>query len=112
VSWENWAHVDVAADLLSRARSEYPPAGSVDGRPRLGQFQDGPLGGAKSYFSREFDNAPAADEEGRVRYYVTTGTYFPPIVFYAAKIDGVVTIIDYDADDDYWDLIENDPDDI
>lgn len=102
--------VEVSEDCLERAREDYPPGGSVGGKPRLSHFLNGPLHAVKFYFARQFDNAP--ELAGGIRWYVTVGTsFFPPILFYAARVDDHIEVLDYDADDEWWELIARDPND-
>jgi len=36
--------------------------------------------------------------------------FFPPITFYAALVDGYIEILSLSVDDEYWDLLDGDPD--
>ena len=35
--------------------------------------------------------------------------HFPPIVFYAVLVEGYVELISLTVDEDYWDLLDGDP---
>ncbi|HVC71379.1 MAG TPA: hypothetical protein VNC61_14080 [Acidimicrobiales bacterium] len=99
--------VTVSDELLGEARRRYPPGGSADGTPRFELFESGPLAGAVAYFERQYDNSPEA--AAGVHFYTTVGTFFPAMAFYAARVGDHVEIISFTVDDDYWGLIEDDP---
>ena len=97
--------VKVTDECRARALVQYPPEGSVDGRPRFDHFVLGPLDAAKVLLGTNFEDFP--EEGGAV---VTAGTaLFPPIVFYAERVGDVIEIFHFEPDDDYWDQIASDP---
>jgi hypothetical protein len=107
-------HVVASGELLRAARLRFPPGGSVDGTPRFEQFVDGPLAAVIEYFSRDFDGAPEA--AAGVKVYVTVGSFFPAMLFYAMRISDHaggdhIEVVSFVPDDDYWDVIGDDPED-
>jgi hypothetical protein len=100
--------VEVSADLTAKARGLYPKV-SAEGRPTLTLFERGPLAAAGEYFGRYFDVALVESEGSPVRYYQTVSTFFPVLGFFAIRVADHVEIIDFIVDDDYWGVIEGDP---
>ncbi len=100
-------NVAIGDELLGQARLRYPPGGSVDGTPSFELFESGPLAAAAEYFSRQYENAPEA--AAGVRFYVTVGTFFPVMAFYAARVADAIAIISFTVEDNYWEMIEGDP---
>ena len=100
--------VEVSSDLTAKARGLYPEA-SAEGRPTLALFERGPLAAACEYFGRYFDIALVDTEGSPVRYYQKVSTFFPVLGFFAIRVEDYVEIIDFIVDEDYWDLIEGDP---
>ncbi len=115
MSWPSRRERVVASeDLLREARLRFPPGGSVDGTPRFEQFESGPLAAVIEYFSRDFEGAPEA--AAGVKFYVTVGSFFPAMVFYAMRVGDDtggdhVEVVSFVPDDDYWDVIGDDPED-
>jgi hypothetical protein len=104
--------VSVSPELLAKAHSEFPPGGSVDGRPSLELFVRGPLDAAKQIFAREFDAAPEPIPGlGAMRQCDTLSSIFGPIFFYAIKKTDGIEIVDYLYDPNYWELVSDDPGD-
>jgi hypothetical protein len=92
--------VRASEEVLNDARIRFPPGGSADGKPRFEHFVNGPLEATIEYFEREFETAPEA--AAGVRSYMTIGTFFPAMVFYAARVDDHIEIIAFDIDEDYF----------
>lgn len=105
-------HVSVSPDLVAKARSDFPPGGSVDGTASFELFQRGPLDAAKRIFAREFETTPIP-EPGvpSIRQWDTLSTVFGPLVFFALRTQAGVELIDYLYDADYWDRVNDDPED-
>ena len=92
----------------------YPPGGSPDGRPSFELFERLILRGVELQFSLQFDDLPVALQEvPSIRHVMTHAVpYFPALVIYGILLtDGAVELLDLEVDEDYWDLIANDPDD-
>ena len=100
--------VTASEGLLSEARRRFPPGGSADGTPSFELFESGPLEATIGYFEHEYENAPEA-VAGIIKFYVTIGTFFPAMVFYAARVEDHIEIIAFTVDDDYWEQIGGDP---
>lgn len=95
--------------FLEQARIFFPPGGSSDGRPSFELFTRWPLSAADELFSRSFDELP--EIAPGIRGWLTLQTpFFPPIVFYAVLVVDYVEIVSLTVDEDYWDLMEDDPD--
>jgi hypothetical protein len=45
-----------------------------------------------------------------IRYYMTVSTFFPVMGFYAAQVGDCIEILDFIFDENYEDLLEDDPD--
>jgi hypothetical protein len=101
--------VSVAEELLRLARERYPPGGSADGTPGFEHFERGPLAAAVSYFEREFDEALEA--AAGVRFYMTVGTFFPAMAFFAARVGSGIQVLSFTVDDEYGAILNEDPDD-
>jgi hypothetical protein len=104
--------VHLSERFLVHARECFPPGGSADGRPSFEQFRDGPLQAANLAFERDFDDQLIVFNEGiAVRAVATTDAHlFPALVFFAIlDTEDVVEIVDFDLDEDYWDLVGDDP---
>jgi len=104
-------------EFLAKARSLFPPGGSTTGRASFEQFERLILRAAELQFSRQFDHLPVAIHEiPSIRYVMTHAVpYFPPLIIYAVLMSdgatGTIETIDLEVDEDYWDLIADDPDD-
>jgi len=115
VSWPSGRERVVASEeLLREARLRFPPEGSADGTPRFEHFENGPLAAVIEYFSRDFDGAPEA--AAGVKFYVTVGSFFPAMVFYAMRVgddDGGdhIEVVSFVPHEEYWDVIGDDPED-
>ncbi len=115
MSWPSGRERVVASEeLLREARLRFPPEGSADGTPRLEHFENGPLAAVIEYFSRDFDGAPEA--AAGVKFYVTVGSFFPAMVFYAMRVgddDGGdhIEVVSFVPHEEYWDVIGDDPED-
>lgn len=92
----------------------FPPGGTETGRASFELFEQLVLRAVEFQLSRQFDDLPAAlpDVEA-IRHVMTHAVpLFPALVIYAILLsDGTVETLDLDVDEDYWDLIEGDPDD-
>ncbi len=98
--------------FLEQARRLFPPGGSVEGRPSFGLFERGPLRGAETAFSLDFEaQREHIDGVGSIRYVMVPPTsFFGPLVISACLLaDGVVEIVSVIEDEGYWDLIADDP---
>jgi hypothetical protein len=105
--------VQLSPDFVLKAKKRYPPGGSVDGRPRYELFRDTILKSAIFEFSHNFDGLPYAIEGVAIKAVITVEVpFFPATVFYGVlRDDGVIEIIDFEPDDDYFRLLDTDPDD-
>lgn len=97
-------------ELLAKAKDRFPVGGSPDGRASYELFREGPLEAAALQYGRELDALPV--ESGFHIAQTVPTPLFEPVAFYASLLehDGVVTIeiVDFEIDDDYWELVEND----
>jgi hypothetical protein len=103
-----------SAQFLTKARLLFPPGGTETGRASFELFEERVLRAVELQLSRQFDELPAAlPEVEAIRHVMTHAVpFFPPLVIYAILLsDGTVETMDLDIDDEYWDLIEGDPDD-
>jgi len=106
--------VQHSAEFLAKARTLFPPGGSAEGRASFELFERLILRAAELQFSRQFDDLPLAlGEVPAIRFVMTHAVpYFPALVIYGILLsDGIVETIDLEVDEEYWDLIGNDPDD-
>jgi hypothetical protein len=91
----------------------FPPGGTETGRASFELFEQLVLRGVELQLSRQFDELPAAfpDVEA-IRHVMTHAVpFFPALVIYAVLLsDGTVETLDLDVDEDYWDLLGDDPD--
>jgi hypothetical protein len=102
-----------SAQFLAKARSLFPPGGSADGRASFELFERLILRSVEFQLSRQFDDLPIAlPEVPAIRHVMTHAVpYFPALVIFAVLLtDGTVETLDLDVDEDYWDLIGDDPD--
>jgi hypothetical protein len=101
--------VSRSALFLEHAEAFFPPAGSARGEPTFALFENGPLRGVEEQLARSFDELPEAAPG--IRFAMTIAVpAFPPMVFYAALgTDGAVELLDVIIDEDYWDLVGDDP---
>jgi hypothetical protein len=78
-------------------------------------FHDGPLAAATFQLERDFDNLPELAPSIRV-VFVLALPFFPPLTFYAVLTTDderkeVVELLDFTVDEDYFELIDDDPSD-
>ena len=100
--------------FLQQAQDLFPPGGSVEGRPSFEVFEQGPLRGAETAFSLDFEaQRQHIDGVGGIRYVTVPPTsFFGPLVISACLLaDGVIEVVSVIEDPGYWDLIANDPSD-
>ncbi len=103
-----------SAEFLAKAQALFPPGGSTDGRASFELFERLILRAAELQFSRQFDDLPVPlPEVGAIRHVMTHAVpLFPALILYGILLDdGAVEILDVEVDDDYWDLIADDPND-
>jgi hypothetical protein len=102
-----------SAGFTERAQLLYPPGGSEDGRASFELFEERPLAAVELLFSRAFDDQPEAIEGTGIRFVCTHDMpFFPAMVFFAViGVDDDVELVDVVIDEDYFDLIGDDPDD-
>lgn len=102
--------VTVNAAVEAKARCEFPPGGSADGRPSYELFRERALGPVIDVWKRNFEASPEAEPGSPVRVALTfPAPVFPPMAFYGILVGDGVEILDFTYDDDYWDTFE-DPD--
>lgn len=103
-----------SAQFLAKARFLFPPGGTAAGRAPFELFERLVLRGVELQLSLQFDDLPVAlaDVEA-IRHVMTHAVpMFPPLVVYAVLLsDGTIETLDLDVDEDYWDLIGDDPED-
>ena len=102
--------VRVGAMLAARITDEYGPARSAGGQPSEWDFWSGPLAAAligfRSFEGLSFDTHPD------VRTLHVIDPVFGPVVFVGVLIaPELVEVADFAVDPDYWDVIEEDPND-
>ena len=100
--------------FLAKARTLFPPGGSVDGRASYELFERLVLRAVDLQFSRQFDDLPIAlPDVPAIRHVMTHAVpFFPALVVYAILLsDGAIEVVDIDVDEEYWDLISDDPED-
>ena len=86
----------------------------MDGRPSFELFEQLILRGAELQFALQFDDLPVALlEVPTIRHVMTHAVpSFPALIIYGILLtDGAVELVDLDIDEEYWDLIGNDPTD-
>jgi hypothetical protein len=101
--------------FLEAARTFFPTGGSVDGRPSFELFETRILRITERRMSQTFEDLPEAVEGTGIRFVMTHAVpYFPAMVIYGMLLvaggDEFVELIDIVLDEDYFDIIENDPD--
>lgn len=102
--------VDVAADLTERITNTYGPRRSEHGAPSEWDFWAGPLAAALIAF-RDFDSLPF-DHVPAIRRLTIVDPVFGALTFVGVLLaDGVVELADCAVDPDYWNLIDDGPDD-
>jgi hypothetical protein len=98
--------------FIEDAKRLFPPGGSTEGRPSFQLFEQGPLRGAETAFSLNFEaQLEPVEGVGSVRsVMVPPTTVFGPLVIYAILTnDGIVEIVSVMEDEGYWNLVEGDP---
>lgn len=100
--------VRVNSTVFDKAHTRFGDGRSLSGRPSEYDFTTGPLAAAVFAF-RGFDDL-SYDLVPAVRSYTIVDPFFGPVVFAAVlSTDGVVEIVDFSDDPDYWTTIEDDP---
>ncbi len=96
-----------AAEKITRT---YGPERSAAGRPSEWDFWTGPLAAALIGF-RDFESL-LFDLHPEIRTLHIVDPVFGVLVFAGMLVEpGVVEIADYEIDPDYWDMIDDDPND-
>ena len=100
-------------DFVAKAREVFPPGGDAEGRPSFELFEERPLRAVQEKLSIDFEGCPESEPGSPIRVVATAHVpFFPAMIFYAIAVtDGTVEIIDFTVDDEYFDLINRDPDD-
>ncbi len=98
--------------FLEHARALYPPGGDAEGHPSFELFEAGPLRAAELAFSTDWEGQTQAIEGVDIRVVMTHGVpVFPAMTIYAIRgSDDSVELLDVDVDDDYFEMLEGDPD--
>ena len=91
----------------------YPPGGTPEGRPSFELFEAGPLRAVELAFSLDWEGQLEAIEGVGIRFVMTHGVpIFPAMTFFAALgTDDSVELLDVTVDEDYFEMLESDPDD-
>ncbi|MGI8808863.1 MAG: hypothetical protein ACR2KK_13685 [Acidimicrobiales bacterium] len=85
---------------------------SAEGRPSFRLFEEGPLRGAETAFSRNFEALREAVEGvGSIRYVMIPPTpVFGPLVISACLLaNGDMEVVSVIEHEDYWGLIDDSP---
>ena len=101
-----------SAAFVQQAERLFPRGGSDEGRPSFETFERGPLKGAETAFSLDFEaQRQHIEDVGSIRYVIIPPTtFFAPLVISACLLsDGVVEIVSVIEDEGYWELIAGDP---
>ncbi len=101
-----------SAAFLEQAYGLFPEARSTEGRPSYGDFEQGPLRGAETAFSLNFEaQREPVEGVGSIRYVMIPPTaLFGPIVIYACLLsDDTVELVSLIHDEGYWERIGEDP---
>lgn len=102
--------VRVSEFAATKMAGAYGPERSAAGRPSEWDFWSGPLAAALIGF-RDFENL-LFDRHPQIRTLHLVDPVFGAVVFVGVLLKpGVVEIADFEADPDYWEMIENDPND-
>lgn len=99
---------------MAKAKSFFPPGGSPSGQASYELFEDLVLRGVEQQLARQFDDLPVAvSEVPSIRFVMTHAVpLFPALIVYAILLtDNTVELVDLEVDEDYWDVIADDPDD-
>lgn len=100
--------------FVAKAKGLFPPGGNPEGRASFELFERLVLRGVEEQFARQFDRLPVAvPEVPAIRHVMTHAVpYFPALIVYAVLLEReVVELVDLEVDEDYFDLIGDDPDD-
>ncbi|MDQ4068496.1 MAG: hypothetical protein M3203_03315 [Actinomycetota bacterium] len=101
-----------SAGFLDQAYRLFPPERSEEGRASFQDFERGPLRGAETAFSLNFE-AQRQPIEGvaSIRYVTVPPTpAFGPIVIFACLLsDGTIELVSVIHDEGYWERIGDDP---
>lgn len=100
--------VEVAPSVLNSAHAQFGDQRSPQGAPSEYDFVGGPLAAAVFAF-QDFDRL-SFEVVPAVRSYAVIDPIFGVVTFAALlRTDGVVEIVDYADDPDYWDAVDADP---
>jgi hypothetical protein len=100
--------VRTAESVYQRASERFGEQRSVEGAPSEYDFVAGPLAAAIFAF-RDFDNL-SYDVVPAIRTYTIVDPFFGPVIFVGVLVaGGVVEIVDFSEDPDYWTTIDHDP---
>lgn len=100
--------VEVASSVLEVAHERFGPTRTVEGGPSEFDFVSGPLAAALFAF-RSFDEL-SYDVVPAVRSYTVVDPVFGVVTFAGLlRGDGVVEVVSFANDPDYWTTIEEDP---
>ncbi len=105
-------HLRRSAQFVAQAKALFPPGGAAEGRPSFETFEQGPLRAAETAFATAFERqCQHIDGMPSIRYVLVTPTaFFGPLVISAVLLrDDSVELVSVVADDDYWDLLGDDP---
>ena len=102
--------VQVGQGVAEKITSSYGPERRATGRPSEWDFWSGPLAAALIGF-RDFENL-LFDLHPEIRSLHIVDPVFGAVVFAGVLVESaVVEIADFDVDPDYWDMVEDDPND-
>lgn len=105
-----------SAAFLERAYKAFPPGGGADGTASFELFDERILQIAELRMSTDFEGLPEAVPGTAIRFVMTHSLpFFPPLVLYGMLVtegtDEIIELIDVTVDDDYFEGLNNDPDD-
>jgi hypothetical protein len=101
-------------EFLRQAELLFPRAGSPEGWPSFEVFEQGPLRGAETALSLNFEaQRQHIDGVSSIRYVLIPPTsFFGPIVISACLLlDGTIELVSVIEDEGYWNLVAGDPTD-
>lgn len=102
--------VRIGQVMVAEIAERWGPERSGSGRPSELDFWSGPLAAARLAFT-DFDSL-SYDLIPEVRSLQVIDVVFGPLLFTGVLVDrGLVELAGVTDDPDYWDLIEDDPDD-
>lgn len=100
--------VRAADSVYHLATERFGEQRTVEGAPSEYDFVAGPLAAAIFAF-RDFENL-SYDVVSSVRTYTIVDPFFGPVVFVAVRVAvGIVEIVGFSDDPDYWTTIDQDP---